>query len=102
MREPSYPNLDQRYGRENAAKLATAYEAVIGAVSPGYSKEIPSRKMRLQLVEAMLTQASAKGFDVEGLKRAGLGALGQRVVADIAGNGCQQLQSAPPLQSVLP
>ena len=52
------PNLNNRYGAENAARLAA----------------IPGRDVRLRMVEAMLAAANAGSFELDALKAAGLAA----------------------------
>jgi hypothetical protein len=65
------PNLDNRYGEENAATLAAAYEAVVATLQ-SHRDAIPGRDVRLRMVEAMLATANAGGFELDVLKAAGL------------------------------
>lgn len=75
MLDITHDDLNAVYGRSAATALATAYESAILTLSLGQWDRIPSRVVRLTLVNAMLIEARLNGFVPERMAEVGLAAV---------------------------
>ena len=72
MSSPLISGLSDLVGTQSAGQFATAYEAVILAVSHGRLEKMPDRETRTAIFEAMLLEGRRSGFYAELLAEAGV------------------------------
>jgi hypothetical protein len=73
-----HETLNDMFGSENSARLASVYKDVLASVAEGQAKRVPSHPVRLAIVTALLAAAAQGEFDPSRLKQAALSAIGGR------------------------
>lgn len=67
--------LNEMFGSEKSARLASVYKDVLASVTSGQSGRVPSHPVRLAIVTALLAAAERGEFDPLRLKQAALSAV---------------------------